>query len=35
VLGGDNGLVLAGELNAEDREDKVSVGGRFSVQLAM
>jgi uncharacterized protein with beta-barrel porin domain len=35
VLGGDNGLVLAGELNAEDREDKVSVGGRFSVQLAL
>lgn len=35
VLGGDNGLVLAGELNAEDRGDKVSVGGRFSVQLAL
>ena len=35
VLGGDNGLVLAGEVNAEDRGDKVSVGGRFSVQLAL
>jgi hypothetical protein len=35
VLGGDNGLVMAGELNAEDRSDKVSVGGRFSVQLAL
>jgi uncharacterized protein with beta-barrel porin domain len=35
VLGGDNGLVMAGEVNAEDREDKVSVGGRFSVQLAL
>ena len=35
VLGGDNGLVLAGELNAESREDKVSVGGRFSLQLAL
>jgi outer membrane autotransporter protein len=35
VLGGDKGLVLAGEVNAEDREGKVSVGGRFSVQLAL
>jgi hypothetical protein len=35
LLGGDNGLVLAGEVNAEDREDKISAGGRFSVQLAL
>jgi hypothetical protein len=35
VLGGDNGLVLAGEVNAEEREDKVSIGGRFSVRLAL
>lgn len=35
VLGGDNGLVLVGELNAEDREDKVSVGGRLGLQLAL
>lgn len=35
LLGGDKGLVLAGEVNAEDREEKVSIGGRFSVQLAL
>ena len=35
VLGGDTGLVLTGEVNAEDRDGKVSVGGRFGVQLAL
>jgi len=35
VLGGDNGMTLAGEINAEDQQSKVSVGGRFSLQIAM
>jgi hypothetical protein len=35
VLGGDRGITLAGEVNAEDQQDKVSIGGRFSLQIAM
>ncbi|WP_294121394.1 autotransporter domain-containing protein [Sphingomonas sp.] len=36
ALGGDNGLVVLGEVNGEDRDgNKTSVGGRFGVQLAL
>jgi len=35
MMGGDGGLVLAGEVNAEDQMGKIGVGGRFSLQIAM
>jgi hypothetical protein len=35
LMGGDHGMALAGEINAEDQQSKVSVGGRFSLQIAM
>jgi len=35
LLGGDRGMVLTGEVNAEDQQGKVGIGGRFSLQLAM
>jgi hypothetical protein len=35
LMGGDHGMALAGEINAEDQQSKVSIGGRFSLQIAM
>ncbi len=35
LMGGDNGMVLVGEVNAEDQQGKVGLGGRFSLQLAL
>jgi uncharacterized protein with beta-barrel porin domain len=35
LLGGDRGMVLTGEVNAEDQQGKVGIGGRFSLQLAL
>jgi hypothetical protein len=35
LMGGDHGMTMAGEINAEDQQSKVSVGGRFSLQIAM
>jgi len=35
LMGGDSGMVLTGEINAEDQQSKVSIGGRFSLQIAM
>ena len=35
LLGGDRGMALTGEVNAEDQQGKVGIGGRFSLQLAM
>jgi hypothetical protein len=35
LLGGDNSMVLVGEVNAEDQQGKVGIGGRFSLQLAL
>jgi hypothetical protein len=28
-------MVLVGEVNAEDQQGKVGIGGRFSLQLAL
>ena len=35
LIGGDRGMSLAGEVNAEDQLGKVGLGGRFSLQLAL
>jgi outer membrane autotransporter protein len=35
VMGGDRGMALAGEVNAEDQLGKVGIGGRLSLQIAM
>ena len=35
LMGGDAGMTLAGEVNAEDQHGKVGVGGRLSLQVAM
>jgi uncharacterized protein with beta-barrel porin domain len=35
LIGGDRGMSLAGEVNAEDQLGKVGIGGRFSLQLAL
>jgi hypothetical protein len=35
VMGGDRGMSLTGEVNAEDQFGKVGVGGRLSLQVAL
>ena len=35
VMGGDRGMSLTGEVNAEDQLGKVGVGGRLSLQVAL
>jgi len=35
LMGGDRGMSLAGEINAEDQLGKVGIGGRLSLQVAM
>jgi uncharacterized protein with beta-barrel porin domain len=35
LIGGDRGMSLAGEVDAEDQLGKVGIGGRFSLQLAL
>ena len=34
-MGGDRGMSLTGEVNAEDQLGKVGVGGRLSLQVAL
>jgi uncharacterized protein with beta-barrel porin domain len=35
VMGGDRGMSLTGEVNAEDQLGKVGIGGRLSLQVAL
>jgi uncharacterized protein with beta-barrel porin domain len=35
VMGGDRGMALAGEVNAEDQLGKVGIGGRLSLKFAL
>ena len=35
LMGGDSGMALTGEVNVEDQQGKVGIGGRFSLQIAM
>ena len=35
LMGGDRGMALAGEINAEDQLGKVGIGGRLSLQFSL
>ena len=35
LMGGDRGMSIAGEVNAEDQLGKVGIGGRLSLQIAL